>query len=415
MDILAWLREQKAYLEKHPKIMEEVIDEQGRHTLELPTMGGAVFWDTVQIGEWKFQRHITADVCRILDGCNDALAYGTQEEFYQCFRHRISGQRQRGIVRQKKYGIVLSGGGGKGAYEIGVWRYLHERGMDSKITGIAGTSVGALNGLLFLQGSYDIAENVWLNLKQETMFSGSFLDRLAKAGREAAPLVRRAALSAFIPAPLGLFAAAVSHPEPVSLPVSAFPLEALTRRGIFNQDGIEALIRRSIDWDKVKGSKKLLYCTVATAELLDPAVEYRCLNGLDKEEIINSVLQSASIPVFYGPRKETQGNKHYVDGGTADNTPVRPLLLDGYEELIVIHLSPKNDENEEKWQQPLDGLRYNKQSLHHIWPSDAFWEDFGDDTLGNARAIITVNPKVNRKRMDIGYADACKQLAKLKL
>lgn len=25
----------------------------------------------------------------------------------------------------KKLGLVFSGGGGKGAYEIGVWKYLH--------------------------------------------------------------------------------------------------------------------------------------------------------------------------------------------------------------------------------------------------------------------------------------------------
>ena len=415
MDILNYLEEQKNYLEKHPEIMQKVIDEQGRHSLEAPTLGGAVFWNTVKIGEWKFQRHITADVCRILDEYNDSLAYGTQEEFYQRFNHEISGHRQRAMAPKKQYGIVFAGGGGKGAYEIGVWRYLHERGMDKKITGISGTSVGALNGLLFLQGDYDLAEKVWLELRQETMFSGSFLDRLAKAGREAAPLARRAALNAILPAPLGLFAAAVSRPEPVSLPLSVFPLEVFARRGIFNQDGIEALIRRSIDWGQIYKRKKLLYCTVATAELLDPVAEYRCLNGLDKEEIINSVLQSASIPVIYGPRKETSGHKTYVDGGAADNTPVRPLLLDGYEEIIVIHLSPKNAENEEKWQQPLAGLKYKKRSLHHVWPSEAFWEDFGDDMLGNARAIIAVNRKINQKRMDIGYTDACKQLAKLEM
>ena len=46
----------------------------------------------------------------------------------------------------KEYGIVLEGGGARGAYQIGAWKALKEAGV--KIKGIAGTSVGALNGAL---------------------------------------------------------------------------------------------------------------------------------------------------------------------------------------------------------------------------------------------------------------------------
>jgi len=44
----------------------------------------------------------------------------------------------------KDYGIVLEGGGAKGAYQIGAWKALREAGI--KVKGVAGTSVGALNG-----------------------------------------------------------------------------------------------------------------------------------------------------------------------------------------------------------------------------------------------------------------------------
>lgn len=50
----------------------------------------------------------------------------------------------------KEYGLVLEGGGAKGAYQIGVWKALMEYGI--KIKAIAGVSVGALNGALFLHG-----------------------------------------------------------------------------------------------------------------------------------------------------------------------------------------------------------------------------------------------------------------------
>ena len=48
-----------------------------------------------------------------------------------------------------KLGLVLSGGGSKGAYEIGVYKALKKLGKKPNI--ITGTSVGALNGVLLVQ------------------------------------------------------------------------------------------------------------------------------------------------------------------------------------------------------------------------------------------------------------------------
>ena len=43
--------------------------------------------------------------------------------------------------------LVLSGGGARGAYEVGVVRYVRERlGIDTRFDVITGTSVGAING-----------------------------------------------------------------------------------------------------------------------------------------------------------------------------------------------------------------------------------------------------------------------------
>ena len=61
-----------------------------------------------------------------------------------------------------KYGLVLSGGGGKGAYEVGVWKALEEYGLSQKMRAISGTSVGGLNSALFPLQEYDQLENLWL-------------------------------------------------------------------------------------------------------------------------------------------------------------------------------------------------------------------------------------------------------------
>ena len=61
----------------------------------------------------------------------------------------------------KEYGIVLEGGGAKGAYQVGAWAALLEAGI--KIKGIAGTSVGALNGALMCMDDLREAEKLWDN------------------------------------------------------------------------------------------------------------------------------------------------------------------------------------------------------------------------------------------------------------
>lgn len=51
-----------------------------------------------------------------------------------------------------KKAVVLSGGGAKGGYQIGVWKALREIGFKPDI--VTGTSIGALNGALMAMGKY---------------------------------------------------------------------------------------------------------------------------------------------------------------------------------------------------------------------------------------------------------------------
>ena len=61
----------------------------------------------------------------------------------------------------KRIGLVLDGGGGKGAYQIGVWKAMRETGIDKYIKAVSGASVGGLNAALFVQGDYEKAERIW--------------------------------------------------------------------------------------------------------------------------------------------------------------------------------------------------------------------------------------------------------------
>ena len=67
-----------------------------------------------------------------------------------------------------KRAIVLSGGGSKGSYEIGVWKALRRLHIEYDI--VTGTSIGALNGALMTQKTYLKALYIWHRLSLEYLF-----------------------------------------------------------------------------------------------------------------------------------------------------------------------------------------------------------------------------------------------------
>ena len=58
-------------------------------------------------------------------------------------------------------GLVLEGGGTKGAYQLGAYKALKELGVE--FDGVVGTSIGALNAAFIVQGDYEIMKDIWLN------------------------------------------------------------------------------------------------------------------------------------------------------------------------------------------------------------------------------------------------------------
>ena len=72
-----------------------------------------------------------------------------------------------------KLGVVLSGGGSRGAYEVGVLTYafgdiVKRVGHPPPVRVIAGTSVGAVNGAFLASAADDVARGV---AKLETLWS----------------------------------------------------------------------------------------------------------------------------------------------------------------------------------------------------------------------------------------------------
>ena len=90
-----------------------------------------------------------------------------------------------------KRALVLSGGGSRGAYEIGAWQALEEIGV--RFDAVYGTSIGALNAGLVAQGDPDMAAKLWasISLKQviRTDEEDFAIDKMISRKRDVIPFL----------------------------------------------------------------------------------------------------------------------------------------------------------------------------------------------------------------------------------
>ena len=65
-------------------------------------------------------------------------------------------------------GLVLEGGGAKGAFHAGALKALFERGYT--FDGVTGTSIGAVNGAMVAQGDFDLCLELWQSASPSMLF-----------------------------------------------------------------------------------------------------------------------------------------------------------------------------------------------------------------------------------------------------
>lgn len=233
------------------------------------------------------------------------------------------------------FGLVLTGGGAKGAYHAGALKYLAELGIEPQI--IAGTSIGALNGAVlsshgsFQQGVRRLNE-LWEQLGTAPILrpnTGALLHTISYAAQTFVPTLRGWMLHFLVSEGIVKDRTAIFDPEPIEQLLYEVVNPAQLQRGIelwvtvFPSLKIPGL---GYDWliDFVRAR------TGTDAHWL-------CVQDLTDEEVIyNLLLASAALPLAF-PSREVNG-KAYVDGGLADNVPLRALAARGITSAIVIHL-----------------------------------------------------------------------------
>lgn len=256
---------------------------------------------------------------------------------------------------EKQWGLIFSGGGAKGSYEIGVWHALKELGFEKKITAVSGASVGSLNAALFAAGDYKRAEDIW---KKVTPLW--FLDLNSQE-----IMIQSLAITDYI----------------------KDLLEDRKNGGIFSREGLLDIMKYDIDLQVVSESKCNVYANASYEHRGRNQIEYFHLNGMGKEEIKEVLLASSAMPFIYEP--VNINGVLYRDGGIVDNIPVYPLVRDGFHHLIVVKLE-KNGYVEKSL--------YKNREVIEIVPSKDLG-NFFDGTIDFSHQNIL-------KRMELGYHDA---------
>lgn len=200
-----------------------------------------------------------------------------------------------------RIGLVWSGGGARGAYQLGLWKAMRELGIDKQVTVLTGTSIGAVNGVAFVQAAYDTCFEVWQNMdynavfdsipKQENLSTGRVLYSLAK------DFVRK---------------------RGISVDISRNRVKELTNETLLRSSKVDFGIV-VYNWTKREGEK-------------------RFVDEIPEGMVADYVNASSNIPVFES--LYINGDK-YVDGGFAEVVPLSLCLRRAhkFDKLIIAQIN----------------------------------------------------------------------------
>lgn len=248
------------------------------------------------------------------------------------------------------YGLVLEGGGAKGAYQVGAVKALKEMGYE--FSAIAGTSIGAINGAFIASDKLEFIYSVWeegeINRVIET--DKEILQQILDFDFKGENIYK-------------IFDYIIKTINNGGLDIS--PLRQLLNEHIDE----EALRKSPIDFGLV---------TVSFTDF-EPLEIF--IDKIPEGKLIDYIIASASLPIF--KLKKIDG-KSYLDGGFYNNIPITLMTKKNIKDIIVIEtegLGRKRKVNE-------DDL-----NIIRIRPSQKI-----------ARTI-EVDPKKMKQNVKLGYLD----------
>ncbi|MDE5977596.1 MAG: patatin-like phospholipase family protein [Turicibacter sp.] len=271
----------------------------------------------------------------------------------------------------KKIGLAFCGGGAKGAYQVGVIRVLEEFGLLDQVQAVAGSSIGAINGTLFLQYSVDEIEEFWLQCPWSSVFSVS--KENMKRMNQVIDAMNSRQLSPFF----GMMnlAGMANH---VGLPLS--------------RKGFEKVFRYYLNPSMIQTSDVDLFISCAKSKSSER--RFFKLNDLSSKEMKNVLLATTAVPGLYEP--VNIDGTYYLDPMKQERAPIRPLLATDCDMIIIIYL----DARSRLGKPMIEGKR-----IVEIFPR----KELGNGIYGS----FDFRPSVLKYYMELGSADAYRVLYRI--
>lgn len=257
------------------------------------------------------------------------------------------------------YGLVLEGGGAKGSYQIGACKALQELGIE--IGAVTGTSIGALNGAMIVQGQLERAYELWSNISPSQVFD-----------IEEARLEELKNLE-------------ISHDGVIYFMKKA--KDIAQSKGL-DITFIKKLLYEMIDEERLRQSK--IAFGFVTVSLTDMKPLELFLDDVPEGKIVEYILASAHLPAF---RQEKLDGKLFLDGGFYDNLPLNMLVRKGYRDIIAIRTKAPGRTRK---------LANPNVKVHYIAT---------DENLGG---ILDFNQNQAKYNLLLGYYDGLKSFQGLK-
>ncbi len=208
------------------------------------------------------------------------------------------------MFSKKPYCLILSGGGTKGVYHIGVWKALKE--LKIPINAFIGNSIGSIISAFLAQNDAQFLEKTFKTIDLEAVLH--IPDSLKKNGSLA---LTKNNLESF----------------------KDFFLKLTQNRG-FDTSPFRQLIETQLDEEKIRKSGNDLGMTTFNLSTLHPDEVF--LEDLKPGHLIDYLMASSALPGFVSP--EINGKK-FMDGGVYNNIPYNMARNRGYRRLIVSDMS----------------------------------------------------------------------------
>ena len=248
------------------------------------------------------------------------------------------------VRTRPKVGLVLSGGGAKGAAHIGVLKYLEEAGIP--IDYIAGTSMGSIVGGMHAMG-YSSEEI--LNLISSVDWNRLISNEVDRRKISFTQKTEKGSHIINIP-----FSLKTKNKE--NLQVKSF--RNSLPNGIVSGDNLINLFNSlSVGYSDSMSFRNLPIPFICIATNM--------INGeaeiLDKGIFTKSLRASMAIPILFDPIKI--GKSLYVDGGLVSNFPVEQCRAMGADYIIGVSMSPGLEENPDNLSSILSQVKQLKEIM----------------------------------------------------